>query len=453
MTGNFVQHDSISVDGRDPQRLPYWPPPARPGAPIFKSLFIDLSPLAESRQYRLLYTGQIISLLGRQVTIVAVAIQVFDLTGSTLAVGLLGLSQFPALVIGSFLGGTLADAMDRRRLLIYTQLFMAATTAGLALNAATDAPLVWVVFALTAANAFGSAIDSPARTAAVPNLVSTRRLPAAYALQVLMFQSGAAVGPAIGGVVISQTSLAVAYWADTVSFGAALVTLFLMAPLLPEGGGTRAGLRSIGEGMRFLKDSRTLQGTFIIDINAMVFGMPRALFPEWGLETLGGTEATVGLLYAAPAAGALLAGVFSGWVNRIVRAGRSTVVAVVVWGLAITVFGLTTSLVAALLFLGIAGAADAASAVFRQTILQVTTPDRLRGRLSAVQIAVVAGGPRVGDAEAGAVAALFNPRVAAWSGGLVSAIGALVVARLFPEFSRWMLPEARRTTGEEQPSE
>ncbi len=382
-----------------------------------------------------------VSLFGRQLTIVAVSIQVFDLTGSTLAVGLLGLSQFPALVVGSFLGGTLADAMDRRRLLMATQVFMAATTAGLAANAMVAAPRAWLIFALTAVNAFGSAIDSPARTASVPNLVSTERLPAAYALQVLMFQSALAVGPALGGLIISQVGIAAAYWLDTATFGVALATLWLMAPLRPEGGGTRPGFRSIGEGLRFLRRSQALQGTFLIDVNAMVFGMPRALFPAWGLQTLGGTEATVGLLYTAPGVGALLAGLFSGWVSRIRRAGLATIVAVIAWGLAITVFGLTTSLVAALIALGFAGAADAASAVFRQTILQVTTPDRLRGRLSAVQIAVVAGGPRVGDAEAGAVAALFNPRVAAWSGGLASVIGAFVIAAVFEDFTRWTIPD------------
>ena len=382
-----------------------------------------------------------ISLIGRQLTIVASSIQVFALTGETFAVGLLGLAQFPATVIGSFLGGTLADAFDRRRILILSQIFLALTTAGLALNAASERPVVWIIFALVMVNAFGSAVDSPARSASVPKLVSVPILPAAFALNVLMWQISAALGPALGGWVIAQGSIAAAYWADTVTFASALVTLALMKPLLPAGGGTRPGFRSIGEGLQFLRGSKPLQGIFVIDITAMVFGMPRALFPEWGTELLGGDEATVGLLFAAPAAGALVAGLFSGPFSRVKSSGRATVVAVVIWGLAIAAFGFTASLTLALITLGIAGGADAMSAVFRHTILQVTTPDRLRGRLTAVQIAVVAGGPRVGDAEAGIVATAFGPRVAAWTGGLAAAFSALVVARLLPEFSRWTIPD------------
>jgi len=404
-------------------------------------LFVNVSPLQESREYRLLYFGQIVSLIGRHLTIVASSIQVFDLTGETLAVGLLGLAQFPTTFLGSFLGGTLADAFDRKRILIASQIFMAATTAGLALNAMSDSPAVWVVFAAMMANAFGASVDSPARSASVPKIVSAANLPAAFALQVMLWQISAAAGPALGGVIIARFDVAAAYWADTITFGAALFTLLLMLPLLPAGGGTRPGFRSIGEGLRFLRGSKPLQGIFVIDIAAMVFGMPRALFPEWGVELLGGDEATVGLLFAAPAAGALLAGLFSGPISRVKASGRATVVAVVIWGLAVAAFGVSTSMVIALVALGVAGGADAMSAVFRNTILQLTTPDRLRGRLSAVQIAVVAGGPRVGDAEAGAVAALTTPRIAAWTGGLVAAIGALIVGRAFPAFSRWRLPD------------
>jgi MFS family permease len=383
----------------------------------------------------------VISQIGRQLTIVASSIQVFDITGETFAVGMLGLAQFPALLVGSFLGGTLADAFDRRRILVVAQVLMAATTAGLALNAVRSTPAVWIVFALVMANAFLSAIDSPSRDAALPRLVSVGRLPAAFALQVLLYQLAAAVGPALGGVVIAQAGLSAAYWIDTITFGAALIALLMIGPLLPAGGGTRPGIRSIGEGLRFLRTSKPLQGIFIIDVTAMVFGMPRALFPEWGVSILGGDETTVGFLFAAPAAGALLAGLFSGRVSQVKASGRATVIAVVAWGVAIAAFGIGTTVPLALITLAVAGAADALSAVFRQTILQVTTPDRLRGRLSAVQLAVVAGGPRIGDAEAGTVAAVFSPQVAAWSGGLAAALGALVVARLYPAFATWRIPD------------
>lgn len=408
---------------------------------MIKSLLVDISPLRRHRDYRMLFFGQVISLLGRHLTIVASSIQVFDLTGETFAVGLLGLAQFPPLLVGAILGGTIADAFDRRRVLIISQVLMAATTVGLAVNAMSESPAVWVVFVLMMVNAFVSAVDSPARTASVPNLVSVALLPAAFALQVLMWQIAGAAGPALGGVIIAEAGLAWAYWADTVTFAAALLTLAIMAPLPPAGGGTRPGFRSIAEGARFIRTSKALQGIFLIDITAMVFGMPRALFPEWGVDILGGDEATVGLLFAAPAVGAMLAGLLSGRLSKVKGSGRATVIAVVIWGISIAAFGITTSLVLALATLAIAGGADAMSAVFRQTILQVTAPDRLRGRLSSVQIAVVAGGPRVGDAEAGTVAALTTPRIAAWSGGLLAAVGALVVARLFPVFSKWRLDE------------
>jgi MFS family permease len=210
-----------------------------------------------------------------------------------------------------------------------------------------------------------------------------------------------------------------------------------MRPLPPEGGGTKVGFSSVAEGLRYLKGRRLLAGTFLIDINAMVFGMPRALFPAMGLTVFKGGNATVGLLFAAPGAGALIGAVFTGWVSGIRRQGRAVIVAVIVWGAAIAAFGLVPLLPLALLCLAVAGAADVVSAVFRNTILQSTVPDALRGRLSAVHIAVVTGGPRLGDAEAGAVASLTTPQFAVVSGGLASVAGALLIAWRLPEFARY----------------
>lgn len=355
-------------------------------------------------------------------------------------VGLLGLAQFPALFFGSFVGGALADARDRRNVFLWAQVFLALTTTGLAINAGMANPSIAAIFLFTAGNAFLAGIDSPARSAAIPRIVSPEVLPAALALQVLMFQTANAVGPAIAGIIISQWSLAAAYWIDTVTFGAAIIAVLMMAPLPPPPGAKRAGFKSITEGFRFLGSKQELKGVFLIDINAMVFGMPRALFPELGLEVFGGSEATVGYLFAAPGVGAMLAAFTSGWVGRVRHLGKATTVAVVVWGIGIAGFGLSPWLWLALVLLAVAGAGDAISAVFRSTMLQLTTPDRLRGRLSAVQIAVVAGGPRIGDAEAGVVAAGFGPRVAAWSGGMASAVGAVVIARLLPGFREWTRP-------------
>jgi len=232
-------------------------------------------------------------------------------------------------------------------------------------------------------------------------------------------------------------SLAAAYWIDVSTFVVAFGAAIPMHALPPEGGGTKAGLSSVLEGLRFLKGKRVLVSTFLIDINAMVFGMPSALFPQLGTQVFGGGAETVGLLYAAPGAGALLGALFSGWVPRVRRQGLAVIIAVVLWGAAIAAFGFTESLPLALVLLALAGAADVVSAVFRNTILQLSVPDAFRGRLSGVHIAVVAGGPRLGDAEAGAVAALTTPQFSVISGGLACIAGALVIARLVPEFVRY----------------
>ena len=404
------------------------------------SVFADIAPLRQSAQFRRFYFGDFASSLGRQLTLVAAPIQVYRLTQSTLLVGLLGLAQFPALLVGSTVGGTLSDAWDRRRVLIGAQCVLAFISMGLALNASRDHQSVGLVFALTVLQAFFFAIDAPARTSAVPRLVTTVLVPAAYALQILKSQLAKAIGPILAGVIIAFWTLDAAYWIDTATFTIAIVALLSMKPIPPTGGGTRPGLRSVVEGLRYLKQKKAIQGAFLIDINATVFGVPRALFPEMGLSVFGGSEATVGLLFAAPGFGALIAAATSGWVGGVSKAGRATTISVFIWGVAIAAFGFSSSLSLALIFLAIAGGADAISSVFRATIVQLSTPDHLRGRLSGLKIAAVAGGPRLGDAEAGLAARGLGPSVAAWSGGLASAVGAIAIARWFPAFYRWVQP-------------
>ena len=404
------------------------------------SFIADLSPLRESREFRLFYLGGAGASLGRQLALVAAPIQVFALTDSSLMVGLLGLSQFPAVLIGSTIGGTLSDAWDRRRVLIGAQTTVALIGAALAVNALLESPVVWLVFVLSALQAFVFSIDAPARMSTVPRLVAHRRIPAAYALQVFNSQTAKAIGPILAGVVIAVWSLSAAFWLGAVLGMLSIAMIVAMSPLPATGGGTRPSLRSIGQGIRFLRKEKAIQGAFLIDINATVFGVPRALFPEMGLSVFGGTEATVGLLFAAPGIGALLAAATSGWVGRVRRAGRATTISVVVWGLMIAAFGVSTSIPVALVFLGLAGGADAISSVFRATIVQLSTPDELRGRLSGLKIAAVGGGPRLGDAEAGLVSRAYGPSVAAWSGGLASAAGALVLARVLPAFYNWVTP-------------
>jgi MFS family permease len=402
-------------------------------------VLVDVAPLRESREFRLLYFGQVISYLGSQMTVVAAPYQVYLLTHSSLMVGLLGLAALVPLILGSLYGGALADAYDRRTVLLAAQVLVGVTSLGLALNAMQAHPQVWLVFVLTVLQAAFAGLDRPTRNAATPGLVGARNLPAALALNQLLLQLGVVVGPAAGGLLIARVSIAAAYWVDTITFSAAIVTLLMMHAMPPEGGGTKASLASIWEGFEFLRGRQALQGTFIIDINAMVFGMPRALFPAIG-TSLGGPIA-VGLLYAAPGAGAMIGAATSGWVGRVDRQGRAVVIAVILWGASIAAFGFANWLPLALLLLAIAGAADVISAVFRNTILQLSVVDRLRGRLSAVHIAVVTGGPRLGDFESGVVAALTTPEFAVVSGGLACIAGAVVVARTMPAFTNWRLQE------------
>lgn len=400
---------------------------------IGRRLMVDLTPLRESPRFRILYIGQLLAHFGRQITIVAVPFQVFLLTDSTLAVGALGIAQFIPLMAVSLVGGAVADAFDRRKLLVAGHLLLALTAVGLFLNASAAQPAVWPLFALSALNAALSAINGPARMAAIPALLRRELLPSGFALNSTMHEVAAAVGPALAGLLIARYSLSFTYAAEAFAFVAAAVTLAWVGPLRPEGGGRAVSVSSITEGLSYLRGQPLLKSGFLIDLNAMIFGMPQALFPAMGTETFGGDASTVGLLYAAPGVGALIAALTSGWVGSVSRRGRVVVISVVIWGVAITVFGLISFLPVALALLAVAGGADVLSAVFRNTILQLVVPDALRGRLSSVHTAVVGGGPRLGDLEAGAVATLTSVRFSVVSGGIACVIGALAIARFMPQ--------------------
>jgi MFS family permease len=405
---------------------------------LSRHIFLDLSPLRRSRDFRALVSGLGVSTLGSQLTAVSVSYQVYAITHSSLQVGLVSLAQLFPLVFGSLLGGSLADSVDRRRLLLVVETLGALSSAGLALNA-DFGPVLWPLFLFPAATAALSGMDSAARNTMVPGLVGLRLVPAANAIFQSLFQTGAIVGPAAAGLLLAGAGVHVVYWLDALSFLGALAAVFLISPQPPSppsaaAPASRPGWRSTVEGLRFVRRSQPVQGAYLIDLNAMVFGMPRALFPALGATVFGGGATTVGLLYAAPGAGALLGALTSGWVGRVRRQGLAVTCAVMVWGLAITGFGLVRLLPLALLLLAVAGWADVVSAVFRHTIIQFSGPDSLRGRLMGVQMAVVTGGPRLGDLEAGAVAAAFGDTVSVVSGGLACVAGALLVARLLPGF-------------------
>ena len=407
---------------------------------------MDLTPLKVSRDYRALIGGQLVSTLGTQLTAVAVPFQVYEMTRSSLDVGLVSLAQLVPLIIGSLWGGVLVDAMDRRKLLVIEELLAAFLTAGLAVNADLLHSL-WPLFVFPAATAALGGIDSSARNAMIPGMVGLRLVPASNALFQSLFQMGSIVGPAVAGLLLAGAGIKVVFWLNVVSFLVSVLAVSFISPQPPQGETVRPGLRSILDGFRFVRHSQQVQGAYLIDVNAMVFGLPRALFPALAITTFGGGAATVGLLYAAPGVGALIGAVTTGWVGRIRRQGLAVTIAVIVWGAAITGFGLVPWLWAALPLLAVAGWADVISAVFRNTIIQFAGPDGMRGRLMGVQMAVVAGGPRLGDLEAGAVAEAFGNTASIVSGGLACIIGALLVARALPGFRHQQVPASVAAPG------
>src|SRR5580698_6274141 len=378
-----------------------------------RAFLIDLGPLRRSRDFRLVVGGQLVSVLGSQMTAVAVPYQVYAMTRSSLAVGLVSLALVPTLIIGAVVGGAM-----------------------------------------------------------VPGLVERREVATANATLQALFQFGAVAGPAITGLVLAGTGPAFVYWADAVTFLVVAVSMLRLGPQPPGTAADRPAtasvreyLRSLGDGLRFARSRQGIQGAFLIDINATVLGMPRALFPALAANVFGGGAVTLGFLSAAPGAGALIGAVTTGWVGRVRRQGRAVIIAVIVWGLAIAGFGLAClvapgpahrdalaagpalartglthadalALVAGLVLLAVAGWADVISAVFRNTIVQLSAPGDLRGRLTGLQTAVVNAGPRLGDVEAGVVASVVGTTASVLSGGLGCVAGALVIARLLPEFRR-----------------
>jgi len=421
-------------------------------------VLLDVTPLRRSRDYRALIAGLGASVIGNQLTTVAVPFQVYAITRSSLMVGLVSLAQLFPLIFGSLLGGSLVDAMDRRKLLLIVESLGALGSAGLALNADLG-PALWPLFVFPAAQASLSGLDSSARNAMLPALVGMELLPASNAIFQSLFQTGAIVGPAVAGLLLAGAGVHLIYWLDVLTFLAAIGAVLTMSPQpapsasQPGAGPGRPGWRSTLDGLRFVRRSEPVQGAYLIDVNAMVFGMPRALFPALAVTAFGGGAATVGLLYAAPGVGALAGALTSGWVGRVRRQGLAVICSVLIWGLSITVFGVARWLPLALLLLAVAGWADVLSAVFRNTIIQFAGPEGMRGRLMGVQMAVVAGGPRLGDLESGAVATAFGDTASVVSGGLACVAGTLLLAWALPGFTRQRsaLHQAERTAGETGP--
>jgi MFS family permease len=405
----------------------------------FGRLTLDIRPLRESKPFRRLWFGQAISYLGSAISLVAIPYQVYSLTGSSLDVGLLGLTALVPLVSVPLFAGAVADAMDRRLLILLSEVGLVIVTAGNLVNALLPNPRLWVPFAVTFLGTSCFSVGRPATDALMPRLVGSNRVAAAEALRSVSSSVGAVAGPAFGGILIAAIGVAGAYTFDLATYSAALVAVWLLPRLPPVGHVDAPNLRAVLDGLRYVVARRFLLGVLLIDTIAMIFGMPSALFPALG-ASLGGGATAVGFLYAAPYAGALVASLFSGFATNARRQGLGVTLAVLGWGVAIALVGLAHSLALALVFLALAGAADFISAVLRSAILLVPAPDEMRGRISGIEYAQVASTPQLGNLEAGVVASLFGLRVSIVSGGLLCVVGALVLTAFLPDLARYRAP-------------
>jgi MFS family permease len=393
-----------------------------------------VSPLREAREYRLLYTGQFVSFFGSMMTFVALPWQMYQLTRSSFAVGLLGVVEFVPILLAGFVGGALADYIDRRRMVRLTEAAMACGTFVLIFNARLQQPHVWVLYCFAALFAALNGLQRPSLEALAPRLVRPEQLPAVAALQGLRGSIGLIGGPALGGLLVVTFGPAFAYSVDLATFVVSLIALWLMQAVPPPPDAERPSISSVVAGLRYARSRPELLGTYLIDINAMFFGMPMALFPAIA-EGYGG--AAVGLLYASPAVGALCATLTSGWTKRVNRHGLAVACAATCWGLAIIGFGCAGRLWLALVWLALAGGADMLSGLFRMTIWNQTIPDHLRGRLAGIELVSYTTGPMLGNAESGLVASLFSIRTSIVSGGVLCVLGSGVLALALPAFLRY----------------
>ncbi|MBS3180872.1 MFS transporter [Leucobacter manosquensis] len=427
-----------------------------------RSLLVDTTPLRASPAFAKLWTGTSIAQIGAQVTIVAVGLHIFELTQSTLAVSLVALWALGPMIVAGFVGGALADAFDRRLVALVTAIAAWVSICAMTVIAFLDVQATWPYYALAAVNAASATIMGATRGAILPRLLPPQLLPAAAALSGITMGLAITVGPAVAGVLVASIGVPWTYLLDAVLFTGAFVGILSLPRMAPDGGRSAPGLGSVLESLKFLRRAPNVRATFIWDLVAMIFGTPRVVFPAAGALVLGGGPVTVGALTASFAAGALLSGLLSGPLGAVRRQGRAVTLAIAAFGACTACFGLVLLITAstsgisersddpiipAIVLAGVAlagtGAADNVSAVFRTTILQTAAPDDVRGRMQGIFYVVVAGGPRVGDLLAGAVATLVALWAPALLGGIVILSVMLVLLRTASGFQRY---DARHPT-------
>jgi MFS family permease len=404
-------------------------------------ILIDLGPLRESRDFRLLFVGQMVNMVGNQLVVVAIPFQIYELTRSSLQVGAMSLAQAVPLVVGALVGGSAGNA-TRHILLTATSLTLAITSGALAVNACLGHPSLLLIYVAGALGAGAGGAYSTVCSSATASLVTPGRLLAAFAAMQVVDQVGMVAGPAASGLLLQVVHLQWVFALDAMSsVGVAVAAACMAAPPSAQSW-ERQRQPSFREGLGAIRRDHVLLAAYLIDLNAMVFGAPSSLFPAFNHSVFGGRPSTLGFLYAAPGAGALLGSLSTGWLDRIRRQGAAIMVAVCVWGAAIVAFGVVHTLWVALVVLALAGWADVLSAVLRSTVLQSHAGEALRSRIASVQIAAVEGGPRLGGFESGALAAATTTEASVAAGGLAAIGGALIIGAALPGFRRYRTPDS-----------
>jgi MFS family permease len=410
----------------------------------------DVSALRESRDLRLVVLGNFVSGMGTQATLVALPYQIYVETHSALLVGLLGAVELLPLIASALWGGAMADRMDRRTLLLLDQIGLVLVAGALAAVSFAGDPSIAVLYVLAGLLAGVSALQNVVRSAIVPTLVRRELMRSALAFNYGLYQLTMVIGPGLGGVIIATLGVGAAYTIDAVSCFAMVFAVIAIAPLPPKGVERHETIRrSIADGLRFVRGNQALLGSFAIDLVAMTFGMPRALFAVLAVSVYHAGATGTGVLYSAVSLGATVAAITTGWLSHTRRLGLVVIWAVIAWAVAITFAGLASSLWIAAALLAVAGAADSVSAVCRTTINQTVTPDHMRGRMSSVFSLVVTSGPRLGDIESGVVAGATTPRFSVTSGGLACLVGVGIVMIAFPALKRY---DSDEWIGEAAPS-